>query len=712
MVSVRASGQETAPADAAPTQPPPPIREEATAAQLAAVPITGSQIPPDQIFCARCHTEPLLWDEDNQRLFISPEQLQQDIHRQSGVACSDCHGGDPKSMDVTTAHATLLPLDQTRSRCGVCHNDQRLGIVKGVHAKVGAKDERGRGMPLDCAECHGKSPHHILAVTERDSPVFVINQVQTCGRCHPDDKATYDDTVHGKGLYESGLLVTAVCAKCHGAHGIYYAADRRSTLNAANVAATCSKCHQFIEQRLAASIHGQGKGPGSATQQPAMGGTTKREPACTDCHPGHHLLYPALGEFRLEVSSHCGNCHADLSSRYALSMHGELTRQGFAAAANCADCHGSHDVLPINDPKSTLAPGANRLRTCQKCHAYAVVNFTQYDPHANFKDAKRYPNLHGVYTVINDAFSIFFLLALLHAFLWFVRAFVQRLQYGGHTTLVTGQYALPRLGSIHRVTYVFLGIAFLGLTLTGLSLKYSNQVWGQWLADGLGGFRSVSVWHHFFAVVAIVACAAHLGRGVARIAELGRERGWLAVVWGPDSLVPNLRDLRDFGMMLLWFIGFAPKPRFERWTYWEKMDYWFFFLAAILIGASGLMLWYPNLFCLFMSGRMLNVAKVVHSQFAIYIASCLFLVHLFNAHFRPEKFPIDLSVLTGKVSEEHLRKYRPEYIARLEREGKLDAMRVPAPSKRNLWLTIVGGLVIYTIGLCLLAVALLASLGE
>jgi hypothetical protein len=106
------------------------------------------------------------------------------------------------------------------------------------------------------------------------------------------------------------------------------------------------------------------------------------------------------------------------------------------------------------------------------------------------------------------------------------------------------------------------------------------------------------------------------------------------------------------------------------------------------------------------------MAKMIHSEFAIYIGSFLFLIHYFHAHFRPEKFPMDLSVLTEMVSEQHLRKYRPDYVARLEREGQLDQLRTTAPSKRRLWLNVVAGIVVFGFGLCLLAITLLASLGE
>jgi cytochrome b subunit of formate dehydrogenase len=711
-----ALGQEVAPGEAR-TDTHTEVRAEThiddvAAHSFPAPPLTGSQLGPEANRCAMCHTEPALWDESNQRLLIDLEKLGPDAHWQQGVNCHDCHGGDPATTDFSAAHVGLVPVGKMRQRCVLCHEAQRLDLVKSVHAKAGARDERGRGLPLDCSKCHGPDAHAILSAKNHDSPVFLNNQVNTCGSCHREDQETYDDTVHGKGLYESGLLVTAVCADCHGAHGIYYAADRRSMLHMSNVAATCSKCHQFIAERLAESVHGRGTGLGSATEQPAAGGKIKRHPSCTDCHQGHHLLRSDVAEFRLELANSCGNCHADLSSRYALSMHGELTHQGYAVAAECADCHGGHDILPIADPNSKVAAGENRLRTCQKCHVYAVSNFAQYDPHADYKDAARYPKLYDVYGWIQLSVNILFLGFLIHASFWFVRALVERLQHGGHATLVSDEYAFPRFDVFHRGTYAALIVAFVGMMASGLALKYSSQPWGQWLASGLGGFRSASVWHHFFAVMAIVAGITHVARGVARISKLRKASTWKTVILGPDSLLPTRRDLRDLGNMFLWFVGFGRKPGFERWAYWEKLDYWAFFIAAILIGFSGLMLWYPNLFCVVLPGTILNFAKMVHSEFAIYTASFLFLIHFFHAHFRPEKFPADLSVLTGMVSEQHLRKYRPDYIARLEREGKLDAMREKAPSKKRLWLNILGGLLIFTLGFLLLVITILASLGE
>jgi cytochrome b subunit of formate dehydrogenase len=493
---------------------------------------------------------------------------------------------------------------------------------------------------------------------------------------------------------------------------MYYAADRRSTLHPSNVAATCSKCHEGLAERLAGSVHGLEAAPVAAEPHSAAGGRLHRKPACTDCHGGHRALSPDLAQFRPPVDDSCGNCHSPIYSRYARRMHVRLTDHGYEAAAKCADCHGAHDILPVSDPKSNVSAGPNRVQTCQRCHVHATASFAQFNPHADFKNEAHFPVLHASYNWVRYGLNVLFALFFVHALIWFVRAFVARLQHGGHATYVSERYALPRFEPFQRAFYVSLLVSFLGLTVTGMALKYSTQRWVQEAAGRFGGFRSVGFWHQLFAIAAAVALAIYMVRTIAGIVRLRREKSWQAIIWGPDSLVPNGRDARDFGRMLLWFIGFGRKPGFERWAYWEKLDYWGFFLVAVLVGLSGMAFWFPNLFCFIVPGSVLNFAKMVHSEFALYAVSVLFLIHFYHAHFRPEKFPMDLSVMTGVVSEDHLRQHRPDYIARLQREGKLDRLRQLAPSRRSLWMNIASGVVVFTLGLCLLAVTLLASLEE
>jgi len=606
-----------------------------------------------------------------------------------------------------------VALAEIRKSCANCHKAEAIDIVKGVHAKAGQKDERGRGTPLGCDKCHGQKAHGLRPVKDRQSPVFLDNQIRTCGECHPEDLETYLTTVHGKGLYESGLMVTAVCADCHGPHGIYYAADRRSTLHPSKVAKTCGRCHAYIEERLEASVHGGGKGPGTLAEKPSAGGEIQRKPSCTACHQGHHLLKPGSPEFQLQLANRCGNCHLDLAGRYAMDTHGELTQLGSEAAAKCSDCHGAHQIRSLDDPDSALAPGKNRLETCRKCHVYAVANFSDFDPHADYTDAARYPTLYRIYEGITFLIGLGLVVFLAHAFLWFVRSLVHTLRYGRHKTLVSDQRALVRFEPTDRFIYGALVMAFMGLVLTGLPLKYGSQEWAKSLARALGGFETAMVWHHFFAVVAIVGFVTHVVRGAMRIVGSRKEHvPWKTIVFGPDSLVPNKRDLQDLWGMTRWFFGLGRRPVFEHWTYWEKSDYWALWAAAILVGLSGLMLWYPNLFCTFLPGWILNAAKVIHAQVALPAASFAFLMHFFHTHFRPEKFPLDSSALLGLVSEAHMRKFRPEYVERLRQAGKLDQIRRPAPSRRRLRLVFWAGLLVFSLAMCLLALIVLANLGK
>lgn len=684
-----------------------------------AQPPTGSQLSPDEDTCVTCHSEPDLWDDDTLHLYVPKELLAEDVHSLKGVNCHDCHGGDPSSFDVPVAHAVDIEaeeggvapfraeLSEVKKLCGHCHQQQRLGMLKGVHAKAGEKDGRGRGTVLDCGDCHGEKVHGMRPVENSQSPVFLDHQVRLCGGCHERDLETYGLTPHGKGLHGSEPEATAVCADCHGAHDMYYAADRRSTLHVSKVADTCGECHEAIKQQIARSVHSL---DGLAD---APDDLSKRRPSCTNCHQGHDLINPDVSAFRLEVQSLCGNCHADLSATYAMSMHGELSERGYAPAAQCADCHGPHEILAIGDPASRLAPGESRLQTCRECHRNANLKFTEFEPHADYRNATKNPKLYFVYHDVSVALFWVFTLFLAHAVLWILRSLVYTLRHGRHKLLATQQNTLIHFNPIHCAFYWYLIVAFPGLTLSGLLLQYGSYGWAQWLASYLGGIQNIAVWHNNLAVVALCTGGVHVAwvvlLGVKRIRRKQKLR---TVLFGPDSPAPNRRDLRDLADMLVWFIGMGRRHRFERWTYWEKFDYWAVWGLAIVLGTSGLMLWCPNLFCSVLSGASLNMAKVVHSRLAIPLTSVIFAIHCIHTHFRPEKFPINLSVLTGCVSEEHLRKYRPEYYERLRRSGKLLRMRRSGPSPKGLrFLAIAGGFV-FSLGLCVLMLVVFARLGK
>ena len=659
-VARKAAAQDQAPDE---TASPVPTYEQAVANQLASLPITGSQLVADQNYCATCHTEAALWDSNNQRLFVSPETLAHDIHWQKGVACSDCHGGDASTSRVNDAHAResgfRLTLEEVRAACVHCHADQHQRLLQGRHAAAGPKNEAGTASALACADCHGASGHGIRTTDDSLSPLYLVNEVALCGKCHTDSHKTYLASVHGRGLFDAGLAVSATCSDCHDPHGPLPATDERSELHGQNVIRTCAKCHLFIQQRLQASVHRwEADADVRQDQRLAPGGIIAERPVCTSCHAGHDLGDPKSLAFREMVPSRCGNCHEKLSEQYLLSLHGQLTNLGHGPAAKCSDCHGAHDILAVTNPQSRVF-GENRVATCAQCHPGANVNFAQFDPHADHHDAERSPFLHSVYLGMEALLYSVFGFFGIHTLLWFVRSIVYRLRHGRPRRLHPGEPAYVRFEGFHRTLHVIVIVSFLGLALTGLPLKYSEQNWAKRLASALGGFESTSFWHRVCAVMTVFYFTAHLIWLARKIYEC-RAAGmsWREIFFGPDSMVPVLRNARDLAGMLRWFFGMGKKPTFERWTYWEKFDYWAVFWGVAIIGSSGLMLWFPEFFSRFFPGQLLNVAKVIHSEEALLATGFIFTIHFFNTHLRAEKFPMDMSMLTGLVSEEELKEER------------------------------------------------------
>ena len=274
--------------------------------------------------------------------------------------------------------------------------------------------------------------------------------------------------------------------------------------------------------------------------------------------------------------------------------------------------------------------------------------------------------LHYIYLAMETLLYSVFGFFGIHTLLWFIRSILYRIRHGRPRRLQPGEPAYVRFEGFHRALHVVVIVSFLGLALTGLPLKYSEQHWAKRLASFLGGFDSTSFWHRVCAIMTVSYFTAHLIWLARKIYECRRGgMRWREILFGPDSPVPNLRDLQDMLGMFHWFFGKAKKPTFERWTYWEKFDYWAVFWGVAIIGCSGLLLWFPELFCRFLPGQVLNVAKVIHSEEALLATGFIFTIHFFNTHLRAEKFPMDMSMLTGLVTPEEMEEERPELVRRL-----------------------------------------------
>ena len=218
-----------------------------------------------------------------------------------------------------------------------------------------------------------------------------------------------------------------------------------------------------------------------------------------------------------------------------------------------------------------------------------------------------------------------------------------------------------RFDRVDRTLHGFLMLSFLGLAFSGMPVLFSTTPWAGRVARLLGGYTVIHRMHRVFATIMIVVFIVHVGRLLRRVVA----RRDYSVFWGPASMVPQPKDLADMVQHVRWFVGLGPRPAFDRYTYWEKFDYWAVFWGMAIIGGSGLLLWFPVAFARVMPGWAFNIALLVHGEEALLAVGFIFTIHFFNSHLRPEKFPMDMVIFTGRVPEHEWRDERPAEYARL-----------------------------------------------
>jgi cytochrome b subunit of formate dehydrogenase len=642
--------------------------------------------------CLDCHSDKTLSKTNAAgkeiSLFVDQAKFAGTVHQTN--ACVSCHS------DITDKH----PDDNVPARapnCAACHTAPASEYAASIH---GVSHTLGASGAANCWDCHGS--HAILPAKHADSPVFKLNLPNTCATCHtnagltkeyqmkyPEAASQYLDSIHGRALLKMGLIVAPSCNDCHGVHGIKRAVDRDSPINAANIAKTCGKCHVKIEQTYNQSVHGQLLIEGK-----------KRGPVCTDCHTAHQVETPKNGHFKMASDKRCGRCHEDRLEHYRDTYHGKAMALGKPNVASdvaaCYDCHGHHDVLPASNPNSRLSK-ANILGTCQQCHPAATAGFTLYKPHANPLDGKNYPVMHITFLCMTTLLVGVFVFFGGHTSAWLFRAgylYLHDSKTFREAKIGTqnGGEWFTRFAPFERFLHFLVVTSFLLLVITGMPLKFYYTNWAKTLFDIIGGAETARALHRLGAIVTFLYFGLHVasvivkswnGRKNVRDPQSGHwsmKRLW-RVVFGPDSMMPTIQDCRDFVAHNKWFFGKGPKPQFDRWTYWEKFDYFAVFWGVFIIGTSGLVMWFPTFFTRFLPGWLINVALIIHSDEALLAAGFIFSIHFFNTHFRIEKFPMDTVIFSGRVSKNEMLHERRRWYDRLVAKGRLEEFRV-----RDEWL--------------------------
>ncbi|MBP7149327.1 MAG: hypothetical protein KBD01_17490 [Acidobacteria bacterium] len=652
--------------------------------------------------CLLCHGKPdlhVLRAGRSVSLYVDEQEHASSAHGR--VACAQCHTG------VQTSRVRPCETITGRVDCSVCHAEVVQTYDASIHGQLAAKDDPDAPRCLDCHAHHGTKSKRSPA-----SPTFSRNVPELCARCHREgEKAarriegpgrtsvkSYQSSIHGVGLLESGLVVTANCADCHTAHGELPASDPRSTVHRSRIVDTCSRCHQGIGVVFKASIHS----PDVARRD------KDKLPTCEDCHTSHSISRTDTGDFRFQMMGQCGRCHEVEAETFFETYHGKSSKLGRAGAAKCYDCHGTHDILPTVDQHSRLSRD-NVVATCGKCHPGSNRRFAGYLTHATHHDRKKYPYLFFAFWGMTALLAGTLSFASVHTGAWLWRLWRTREHWREHKAEAAAAARLyERFTAKQRAMHLVMLLSFFTLALTGMALKFSYTAWAAIVSSILGGSESMGLLHRFAAVALIALFATHLWdvRRQKRAAGLS----WPKFIFHPDSLMFGWQDARQVWQSVRWFFGRGERPKYGRYTYWEKFDYFAVFWGVLVIGSTGLVLWFPELFTRLLPGWSINVATIIHSDEALLAVAFIFTVHFFNTHFRPDKFPMDPVIFTGRVPLEELKYDKPAEYEALVASGKLE-QRLVAPAPRRFETAArVFGFAALAIGLTLIALILYTML--
>lgn len=595
--------------------------------------------PPDpSAECLACHSDTSLAKQVDGKivsLHVDEGKFKNSIHG-SMFGCTDCHK-DIKGFPHDPAPAKV--------DCSSCHADEVTRYQASVHGQAAAK---GNKQAANCLSCHGTA-HEIVVVGDPASPVAHQNIPKTCGSCHGQKFVmesnghsaalfySYQESVHGKAV-AAGSDTAAVCTDCHGSHEILNAANPKSSIYKFNVPNTCAKCHESVKNEFMASTHGQAitKGVSAA-------------PVCTDCHGIHgiksHVDPNSSVSAQNLARTTCAKCHESVrlsedfgvaggrASSYMASYHGLALKMGSKIAANCASCHGVHNILPSSDPKSMINQ-ANLAKTCGQCHPGAGENFIKGKIHI---EAPLSADIGSI--AVNWTRRVYMMLIfgtigfmLLHNLLiWRKKAAAK---------LKDPRRIVVRMEPEQRIQHLLLLSSFIILVITGFALKFPESMFSRALlmSEAVRG-----IVHRAAGTMLILVSLYHVFYLAAR--RSGRKM--------LHDMLPVPKDATDVLGNLRYYLGLGGRPpRFGRFTYGEKMEYWALVWGTFVMANTGLMLWFQVGVSNLVPRWWLDVATAIHFYEAILATLAIVVWHFYQVIFDPDVYPMNWAWWDGKMSVE------------------------------------------------------------
>jgi cytochrome b subunit of formate dehydrogenase len=592
--------------------------------------------------CLTCHGDATMTDSDGHSITVDANKFKHSVH--STFSCVDCHT-DVKSL----AHET----PPKKITCDQCHSDEGQGYAHSIHAQVTTSGK----IPASCQDCHG-DVHAIVSGDDLKSSVNRSSIPVTCGRCHgqkflmesngetTQPFLSYQSSVHGRAV-ANGSQKAAVCTDCHGVHQILPANDPKSPISKVAVASTCGKCHTDVANTFTASIHGQAIARGNMLA-----------PTCTDCHGIHSIKRhtdPNSPVAEQNVSRDiCARCHEGvrLSQEFGIpgnrvtsyfdSYHGLAAQGGSVVAANCSSCHGVHNILPSNDPHSTINR-ANLDATCGQCHKGVTQKFTRTPVHLQSGSRSADSNSNDIDSVATRWVRwIYIPLILLvigamflhNAIIWRSKAVARRRMMNPFMTRMTVN---------QRWQHLVLLSSFIVLVITGFALKFPDT----WFAHTLGmGENLRGIIHRVAGVILIAA-------GIYHVFYLAAAREGRRLLC---DIAPRPKDAFDALATMRYYLGLsAVKPKYGRFNYAEKAEYWALVWGTALMGLTGIMIWAKVWVGDLFARWWVDVATAVHFYEAILATLAILVWHFYQVFFDPDVYPMNWAWWDGKMPVDHYR---------------------------------------------------------
>jgi formate dehydrogenase gamma subunit len=468
--------------------------------------------------------------------------------------------------------------------------------------------------------------------------------------------------VHGRALL-GGNPNAANCVDCHGAHEMRRTYDPDSKVNKLHVADDCGKCHSDIKAEFDESVHGKALLKGNTDS-----------PSCVNCHGEHNILHvndPNAPVASKNVSKQvCEPCHSSLrlSEQYGFSAtraetfedsyHGLALRGGSTSVANCASCHGVHNIKPSSDPTSTINKN-NLAKTCGTCHPGAGTRFTIGKVHVTYSDAEEEPILYWLAQIYTILIIVIIGGMLLHNILDFRKKAKHKLaiRRGEHPAPYRSHRLYLRMTVNERIQHLSLLISFFLLVITGFMLRFPDAWWVVMIRDlSESAFELRSLLHRIAGVVMAAASIYHL------IYVIGTPRGRKLII----DLFPRIQDAKDAVAVLKYNLGMSNiKPRFGRFSYIEKSEYWALVWGNIVMISTGLIMWFDNYFMNLFTKLGWDIARTVHYYEAWLAFLAILVWHIYFVIFNPEAYPMNLAWLRGTLSEEEMAEEHPLELEKL-----------------------------------------------